>query len=116
MLRVAAQYAEHTSPLAGLEATLLRGLGATGPDDTELASDAELADPFSALALARLLGPAAASLGAPLQDPAAAVLSRLVPTADAARLEALETEIADLRKTVNTQARQITTLRRRQQK
>jgi len=115
-LRVAAQYATSTSPLSGLEATVLQGLGATDLDGHPLASDAELEAPFAALALARFAGPAGAQLAQPLQEPLGALFERTAAGGrwvDPDRFAELEATVAKLQKTVNNQARTITALRNR---
>lgn len=116
--QVAAQYLSGTNPLSGLHATVLAALGATGPDGGELASPAELADPFAALAFARVAGPAGSALATPLADPASVLVERVVARAapDEGRIEALEKAVAALQKKVTSQTRTITSLRRGQQK
>lgn len=116
--QVAAQYLSGTDPLSGLQATVLAALGATGPGGDELASAAELADPFAALAFARVAAPAASAVATPFADPASAlvdsVVARAAPGED--RIDALEKAVASLQKKVTSQARTITSLRRGQQK
>jgi hypothetical protein len=120
--RMAASYAEHPSPLAGFEATLLQGIGATGAKGARLATPEELADPFTAAALSRLFGPAGLDLGSALRDlptrgePQAADEKKPDPADAANRLAALEKTVASLQRTVRSQARTINDLRKGQQK
>jgi hypothetical protein len=88
---------------SGLESILSQGLGATSPDGNALADDAEP----SASVLARLAGPAGAELGRSLRG----LLGQ--PEVDADRFAKLEATVAKLQRTVNAQARTISTLRKR---
>jgi hypothetical protein len=112
------QYARSPSPLAGLEATVLAALGARGPDDVDLATEAELQNPFDAFALTRLAGPALASvvpeqftaaLSGLLREPA----GKAERPAEEERITHLEEMVADLQKTVRSQSRTITNLRKK---
>jgi len=116
--RLAAQYARETTPLSGLEATLLAALGAKAEDGSDLATDVELQEPFAALALTRLAAPAIAPL---LPEDVVAGLGRLrraepfAPGAgepDVERMARMEEDLADLRKKVGAQSRTITNLRK----
>jgi hypothetical protein len=124
-LRMAMRYAQHPSPLAGFEATLLQGLGVTGEKGTELATPGELADPFTAAAMSRLFGPSGLDLGSVLRDAtgatgatgAAGSAEAAPPAADhASRLADLEKTVESLQRTVRSQARTISSLRKGQQK
>jgi hypothetical protein len=115
---LASQYARHTTPLSGLEATLLAALGAKAEDGTDLASDLELENPFAALALTQLAGPA---LGPVVPEPLTAAFGRLLQAEPAdvtvgeapdERMTRLEETLADLQKKVSSQARTITNLRK----
>jgi len=116
---LASQYARRATPLSGLEATVLAALGAKGEGDADLATDLELANPFEALALTRLAGPALAPV---VPAPFTTALARLLqadvteagePEAEADRVTRLEEVVADLQKTVRSQARTISSLRKR---
>ncbi len=116
---LASQYARRATPLSGLEATVLAALGAKGEGDADLATDLELANPFEALALTRLAGPALAPV---VPEPFTTALARLLqadvteagePEAEADRVTRLEEVVADLQKTVRSQARTISSLRKR---
>jgi hypothetical protein len=113
-LRMAMQYAAHPSPLAGFEATVLQGIGATGANGAELATPDELADPFAAVALSRLFGPAGLDLGSVLRDlpGSAAAQPAAAEPEHVARLTELEKTVESLQKTVRSQARTINTLRK----
>jgi hypothetical protein len=117
--RLVSQYASQPSPLSGLEATVLSALGARGEDDSDLATDLELQNPFEALALTRLAGPAI-SPAVPDQITAAfAGLLRQEPpekegrAAEDERMTHLEEVVEDLQKKVRSQARTITNLRKK---
>jgi hypothetical protein len=117
--QLVSQYARQPSPLSGLEATVLSALGARGEDETDLASDLELQNPFEALALTRLAGPAIAPV-VPEQFTAALTgLLREEPpekekrAADEERMAHLEEVVEDLQKKVRSQARTITNLRKK---
>jgi hypothetical protein len=135
--RLASQYGRGTSPLSGLDATVLAALGLRGEDDAELASELELANPMTALGLTKLLAPGAASLLPPeLTKVFLGLLGREAgaagtgfeqrqATADEAppapppgpgpgeeRLATLEAAFEALRKTVESQRRTINELRR----
>jgi hypothetical protein len=123
--RIAEQYAQHTSPLAGLEAPVLQGLGVTGPDGAELATATEMESPFTALAFSRLLGPEGLDLAGPLRAVTAALSGAGAsgatapepapePAASEARLAELEKAVESLQRTVRSQARTISTLRGQQ--
>jgi hypothetical protein len=119
-LQMAMRYAEHPSPLAGFEATLLQSVGATGAKGADLATPEELADPFAAAALSRLFGPGGLNLGGALRDitaqPAAQAPAAAPAEADhAARIAELEKSLASLQRTVRSQARTINNLRKGQQ-
>ncbi len=115
---LAEQYARHTTPLTGLEATFLGALGALDLEDAPLASDVELADPLAALSLSRFGAPAGAAV---VPERITAVLGsilrqgddqpRAVPV-DPDRIARLEDELASLRELVETQAAAITRMRR----
>ena len=109
---IAARYVTDPSPLAGLDASVLAGLGFTGPDDTALASQAELDSPLTALALSRALGPEGADLGSPIRELSALVAPHLVTTAMDDRIATLERTVSSLQGTVNRQAGTITELRK----
>jgi hypothetical protein len=108
--RLAAQMAANPSALAGLEATLLQGLGATGTGDAALATDDELDSPFAALALSRLFGPTGLDLGTPVTD---AVERISVAPDQGDRLAALEKSLETLQRTVRSQASTIAALRKK---
>jgi hypothetical protein len=129
------QYAQHASPLAGLEATVLSALGGRDAGGDALASDLELDNAFAALALTRLAGP---SLGAAVPRELQHAVAQLFARADAAagvevappveqevvvdpavvepasheRFAELEKMVADLSKKVTAQARTITTMKK----
>lgn len=101
---IAARYITDPSPLAGLDASVLAGLGFTGPGDTALASQAELDSPLTALALSRALGPEGADLGSPIRELSALAAPHLVTTAMDDRIAALERAVSSLQSIVNRQA------------
>jgi hypothetical protein len=101
---IAARYITDPSPLAGLDASVLAGLGFTGPNDTALASQAELDSPLTALALSRALGPEGADLGSPIRELSALAAPHLVTTAMDDRIAALERAVSTLQSIVNRQA------------
>ena len=109
---IAARYVTEPSPLAGLDASVLAGLGFTGPDGTALASQAELDSPLTALALSRVLGPEGADLGSTIRELSAFAAPHLVTTAMDDRIATLERTVSSLQRTVNRQARTITELRK----
>ena len=104
---IAARYVTDPSPLAGLDASVLAGLGFTGPDDTALASQAELDSPLTALALSRALGPEGADLGSPIRELSALAAPHLVTTAMDDRIAALERAVSSLQSIVNRRGRSI---------
>lgn len=124
MLDLAAHYLRSPSPLAGVDATVLGSLGALDPRDEPLASQLEIDNPLEALVLSRAAGVTAGLLP---QD----VLDRLrkddqgrkdrdsrraagdEQADDDARLAALEKALATLKRTVDTQAKTIRTLRQK---
>ena len=124
--QLATQYAQRSSPLSGLEATLLGGLGLVAEDDSPLASDLELQNPFAALALTRLAGPALDPIvPASITDAFAQLLRREEPQrptdkpeaegpaeAEVDRVTRLEASLEALQKKVTNQARTITNLRK----
>jgi len=105
---LALQYRETWSSLSGLEATVLGALGARTTEDAPLATDLELANPLAALTLGNLgVGAGAAVLPPPLAE-------RVTTGAVAAhedRIARLESALAGLRKTVDSQARTIRDLK-----
>lgn len=126
-LQMAMHYAESASPLTGFEGILLQSIGATGERGEELATSDELADPFAAAALSRLFGPAGLDLGGALRDvagrgsaqPAAEAQPAPGTPAEAdhaSRLAELEKSVESLQRTVRSQARTISNLRKGQQK
>jgi hypothetical protein len=103
-LRIAARYVTEPSTLSGLDATLLTGLGMTGPQDQPLASASELDAPLTALALSRVLGPEGFDLGEPIRTISATVGPRLLAQSAAdERLARLEKTVSSLQSTVKTQ-------------
>jgi hypothetical protein len=119
-VRAAMRYAQHPSPLAGFEATLLQGIGARGSRGAELAAPDELDDPFTAVAMSRLFGPAGLNLGAVVRDfapaPGQAGPAPAAQQDQTDRLAELEKAVESLQRTVRSQARTISTLRKGQQK
>lgn len=113
-VRLAAQYAEGGSPLAGLEATVLGALGGRAAAGEELASPLELANPLAALSLARVGMPAGASL-VPPDLPRRIRVERgeeaAAPPVTPDRVAALEETVAKLSRTVESQARAIRSLK-----
>ena len=115
-----AQYARHTNPLSGLEATVLAGLGLKGANDGPIASQNEVLNPFAALALTHLVGPAGGSV---VPDRITAALAGLIarddpsnstrgPSVEEDRMARLEAAVADLQKTVASQRQTIANLRK----
>ena len=107
---LASQYRDTWSSLSGLEATVLGALGAQTTKGKALASDLELDNPLAALTLGRLGVGAGASVLPPefarrFTDVEAA------PAAPEDRLAGLEDALTKLKKTVDTQARTIRTLK-----
>lgn len=117
--QLVAQYARQPSALSGLEGTVLAALGARGEDDTDLATDIEMQNPFEALALTRLAGPAIAPVVPEQLTAAFAGLLRQEPPekegrgADEERMAHIEEVVQDLQKKVRSQARTITNLRKK---
>jgi hypothetical protein len=105
--------------LSGLEATVLAALGARGEDDTDLATDLEMQNPFEALALTRLAGPAIAPVvPEQLTGAFAGLLRQEAPekerrAAEEDRMAHIEEVVEDLQKKVRSQARTITNLRKK---
>ena len=123
-LQMAMRYAENPSPLTGFEAILLQSIGATGARGEQLATPEELADPFSAAAMSRLFGSTGLNLGSVLRDVATRGAAQPAPEPQAApaeadqasRLAELEKSVESLQRTVRSQARTISNLRKGQQK
>jgi hypothetical protein len=119
--QLVSQYARQPSPLSGLEATVLAALGARGEDDSDLATDLEMQNPFEALALTRLTGPAIAPVVPEQLTAAFAGLLRQEPpekerraaAAEEERMAHIEAVVEDLQKKVRSQARTITNLRKK---
>jgi hypothetical protein len=117
--QLVSQYARQPSPLSGLEATVLAALGARGEDDADLATDLEMQNPFEALALTRLAGPAIAPVVPEQLTAAFAGLLRQEPpekerrAAEEDRMAHIEEVVEDLQKKVRSQARTITNLRKK---
>ena len=119
--QLVSQYARQPSPLSGLEATVLAALGARGEDDADLATNLEMQNPFEALALTRLAGPAIAPVVPEQLTAAFAGLLRQEPpekerraaAAEEERMAHIEEVVADLQKKVRSQARTITNLRKK---
>lgn len=111
------QYAENTSPLSGLEATVLAGLGLVDTQNQPLATETELLNPFTALALTHLAGPAAPSI---VPEQLTAAVGQLFGSgnfnrnqetaANDDRVAKLEAAVADLTKTVQAQNKTISNL------
>ena len=128
--QLASQYAQRATPLSGLEATMLGAFGLVADDDTPLASDLELQNPFAALALTRLAAPAFDPVvPSPITDVFAQLLRSDRPpggtttgpkpstgaapvVADVDRVTRLEESLEALQKKVTSQARTITNLRK----
>jgi hypothetical protein len=107
---LAAQYRDTWSSLSGLEATVLGALGARTTTGQALASDLELDNPLAALTLGRL----GVGAGATLLPPEVARRFTDVeaePAAHEDRIAGLEEALTKLKKTVDTQARTIRTLK-----
>jgi hypothetical protein len=114
------QYARRTNPLSGLEATVLAGLGLKDTNEQPIASETEIMNPFAALALTHLAGPAGQAV---VPDQISAALGNLLgrdagspqtpaPSVNEDRMAKLEAAVADLQKTVATQRQTIATLRK----
>ncbi len=117
---LAAQYAGTWSSLSGLEATVLGALGARSDEGEPLASELELANPLAALSLARL-GVTAGDEVAPPEIRrrwrgdgfgAAGDETGASDKKPVERLADLEESLSKLRKTVDSQARTIRTLKK----
>ncbi len=94
--QLASQYAQRASPLSGLEATMLGAFGLVADDDTPLASDLELQNPFAALALTRLAGPAFDPVvPSPITEVFAQLLRTDRPSGGTTRSEAVHRRGAD---------------------
>lgn len=108
---LAAQYLDTRSSISGLEATVLGALGARTTDGDPIASDLELANPLAALTLGQLGAPAGLELLptdlAGRMAPGGAVR----PGVSEERVADLEASLTRLRKTVDSQARAIRTLK-----
>ena len=108
-----AQFARSTTPLSGMEATVLAALGAQPARGKTLATDLEIENPLAALALTRLAAP---SVGAAVPPEVIKLLGQAFqdsPAPGPDRLDDLATELAAVRKKVDAQARTISTLRKR---
>jgi hypothetical protein len=100
---------------------VLAALGARGEDDSDLATDLEMQNPFEALALTRLTGPALAPVVPEQLTAAFAGLLRQEPpekerraaAAEEERMAHIEAVVEDLQKKVRSQARTITNLRKK---
>ena len=108
------QFARTSSPLSGMEATVLAALGAQPARGKVLASDLEMEHPLAALALTRLAGPSVGAAVPPeLTELMARAFQRQPASAEASRVDELANELTSLRKKVDAQARTISTLRKR---
>ncbi len=108
-----AQFARSSTSISGMEATVLGALGAQPAKGETLATDLEMENPLAALALTRLAGP---SVGAAVPPEVLQLLGRVFegsPAQGTDRVDDLATELAALRKKVETQARTITTMKKR---
>ncbi len=109
---LAQQYRKTWSSLSGLEATVLSALGGRGVDGAPLASELELGHPLAALALGRLGADAGDTLLPPGLGSRVATgpAGPTGPAVSDERIAGLEDALAQLRATVDSQARTIQTL------
>lgn len=111
---LATQYRETWSSLSGLEATVLGALGARTTRGEPIASDLELANPLTALTLGQLGVTAGAELlPADLVERFTSGAAWGAGVAAEERIAGLEESLTKLRKTVDSQARAIRTLKAR---
>lgn len=103
-LALASQYRETWSALSGLEATVLGALGARTATGAPLATDLELDNPLAALALGKVGVSAGADV---LPQQLAQRFAEGAETATEERIAGLESALAKLKRTVDSQARTI---------
>lgn len=119
--QIGAQYLDHASILSGLDATVLGALGGQDIRGNALATDLEIMNPFSALALTHITAPTMEAILP--QDLMDRILGKSRDTtttstntdasAYEARMAKMEASMAELQKTVATQRKTISTLQKK---